>query len=56
MPLKTYFLNKRFELPTENIIPAITSEFGQASRRLLVLFVTANPEDPTCSTALALMM
>ena|GEM_PF-3960081 len=45
MPLKTYFLNKRFELPTENIIPAITSEFGQASRRLLVLFVTANPED-----------
>jgi len=49
-------LNKRLELPTENIIPAITAEFGQAARRLLVLFVTANPEDPTCLTALELMM
>jgi len=31
----TGFLNKRFELPTENIIPVITSEFGQPARRPL---------------------
>jgi len=31
----TGFLNKRFELSTENIIPVITSEFGQAARRPL---------------------